>query len=114
MMLERRRADHGLSDLYAGCRAVLFPSRYEGFGLPALEALSAGTRLAVSEGGALPEAVEDFAPVLPFRTEAWREEIRRLVESPEPHDAGPGQRWASHFTWRRSAALTLEAYGRVF
>lgn len=102
-----------LSDLYRGALGTLFPSRYEGFGLPALEALSVGTPLIVSEGGALPEVAGEVCPVLPFEVEAWREEIRGLVESNGSHDPDPGRRWAARFTWRRTASLTLGAYERL-
>ena len=46
-----------LMEYYAGCQALLFPSLYEGFGIPALEALAMGKRVLASDCGALPEVV---------------------------------------------------------
>ena len=55
--------DRELPDLLAACAAVVFPSRLEGFGIPALEALRAGAPLAISSAGALREVVGEDVPV---------------------------------------------------
>jgi glycosyltransferase involved in cell wall biosynthesis len=74
--------DTVLAGCYANANAVVVPSLYEGFGLPALEALAHGRRVLVSDRGALPEVVGDAGTVLPADdVAAW---ARALVS---PHDA---------------------------
>jgi glycosyltransferase involved in cell wall biosynthesis len=78
-----RRYDHlpfaMLASLIRGARAVLFPSLYEGFGLPALEAMQLGAPVLASTGGALPEVAGDAALLVdPFDVDAIREAIRTL------------------------------------
>ena len=60
--------DADLPSLYAGAKVFLFPSLYEGWGLPPLEAMAMGTSAIVSDRGALPEAVGDAATVLPVES----------------------------------------------
>jgi glycosyltransferase involved in cell wall biosynthesis len=68
-----------LFDLVRGARAVLFPSLYEGFGLPALEALGCGVPTMTSSAGSLPEVVDDAAiTVDPYDIQAIAAAIRRL------------------------------------
>lgn len=65
------RVDDGaVAALIAAARAVVVPSAYEGFGLPALEAMAAGTPVIVSDAGSLPEVVGDAAPVFPVGDDA--------------------------------------------
>lgn len=78
-----RRYDHlpfaMLASLIRGARAVLFPSLYEGFGLPALEAMQLGAPVLASTGGALPEVAGEAAMLVdPFDVDAIREAIRAL------------------------------------
>ena len=101
--------DRLLPALYAGARAVVMPSRYEGFGLPCLEAMACGVPVVCSTFGALPETcgeaalVADPDDVTAFTdavlSAAGDDQIRaRLVE------AGP--RRAARFSWSRTAELT--------
>jgi glycosyltransferase involved in cell wall biosynthesis len=65
--------------LMRGARALLFPSLYEGFGLPVLEAMSLGTPVITSTGGSLPEVVGDAAIVVdPLDTEAIQKAIEKI------------------------------------
>ncbi len=78
-----RRYDHlpfaMLASLVRGARAVLFPSLYEGFGLPALEAMQLGAPVLASTGGALPEVAGEAALLIdPFDVDAIRKAIRAL------------------------------------
>lgn len=101
-----------LSDLYAGANAVLVPSLYEGFGLPALEALSVGARVVVSDRGALPEVVGRAAEVLALDVELWASRLSPMILDGTDHDPAPGVEWARAYTWTATARLTAEAYDR--
>jgi len=108
------RAD--LPWLYSACRLYLNPSLYEGFGLPALEALACGAPSLVADTSSLPEVVGDAALRLPPRdVEAWAEAITRLWDDPgaraELARRGPAQ--AARFSWARAARETLQIYRRV-
>ncbi len=108
--------DATLAALYSGCRALVWPSLYEGFGLPPLEALACGAAVAVSNAASLPEVVGEAAVQLPpHDTTAWSETLRRLIEDESWRAAlaarGPAQ--AARFSWRRCAAETLAAYRRA-
>src|SRR5439155_24235336 len=58
-------ADAELADLYAAAGCLLFPSRYEGFGLPCLEAMSCGCPVAAFRNSIIPEVVDDAAGLVP-------------------------------------------------
>jgi glycosyltransferase involved in cell wall biosynthesis len=96
-------------------RAALFvfPSRYEGFGLPPLEAMRMGTPTVVSNAGSLPEVCGSAAPAVdPDDAEGLAAVIDRLLQSPEERRllSEAGQRQAAKFTWARTAELTRAAY----
>jgi glycosyltransferase involved in cell wall biosynthesis len=76
--------DGQLAAFYRNAAFCVFPSRYEGFGLPAIEALGAGKALIASTGGAIPEVVGGLAPCLdPDDEEAWYGEVRKWIVDPE-------------------------------
>lgn len=102
--------------LYNACRLYLNPSLYEGFGLPALEALACGAPALVSDTSSLPEVVGDAALLLPPRdVAAWADAIEALWDDEgaraELARRGPPQ--AARFSWPRAARETLEVYRRV-
>jgi glycosyltransferase involved in cell wall biosynthesis len=105
--------DGQLLALYRGAAALVYPSRYEGFGLPALEAMACGTPVIASRAASLPEVVGDAGTLLDPDDEAgWAEEIARVV-SDEFHSARmrkAGLTRAKEFTWARTASLTLDVY----
>jgi alpha-1,3-rhamnosyl/mannosyltransferase len=99
--------------LMAGAALFLYPSLYEGFGLPPLEAMSCGVPVLVSDRASLPEVVGEAAPCLPALDETvWREAIRRGLEDAGWRQAAAraGLSRAAQFSWDRCAAETLAAY----
>jgi glycosyltransferase involved in cell wall biosynthesis len=90
-----------------------FPSRYEGFGLPPLEAMHLGTPVVTSTAGALPETCGEAAvQVRPEDVEGLANALSRLLKSPEERSArsAAGRRWAASYTWRNAAGRTIEVY----
>ena len=103
-------ADEDLPALYAGARVFAFPSLYEGFGLPVLEALASGVPVACSSATSLPEVASDAALLLePKDVSAWTEGIRRLLkdESLRERLIEAGRARARQFSWRNSAERIL-------
>lgn len=105
-----------LGPLYAGARAVVYPSLREGFGLPALEAMAQGASVVTSVGTATEEVAGDAAVLVdPTSIDAIAEGIERvLADEPFARDLGERARArAATFTWARTAELTVEAYRDV-
>jgi glycosyltransferase involved in cell wall biosynthesis len=102
--------------LLAAATVVVYPSRYEGFGLPALEAMAAGTPLVASNAACLPEVVGDGGLlVAPDDVPALRQALEAVLTQPELRQrlVEAGRRRASAFTWERCAELTLRTYHAV-
>ena len=108
--------DEDLPALYTGAALTLYPSLYEGFGLPPLESMACGTPAVVSTTPALVEVTGDAAPHLP-PTDAvvWADTIVKLLGDPAERArlAKVGRARAAEFTWERSAAVHLNAYRRA-
>lgn len=105
-----------LVSLIRGAKAVLFPSLYEGFGLPALEAMLLGTPVMTSNTSSMPEVVGDAAiKVDPYDVRAMVEAIRALDADADLRgrlaQAGPGQ--AALFSMERYRMRLRDAYGKV-
>lgn len=109
-------ADADLPALYSGATVFVFPSYYEGFGLPPLEALACGTPVVCSYAGSLAEVVGNAAlTVDPFSFIEIAEGLSRLLRNGALRRtlSERGLRRARTFTWRRTALETLRVYERV-
>jgi glycosyltransferase involved in cell wall biosynthesis len=101
-----------LPALYSGALALTFPSLYEGFGLPALEAMSCGTPVIASAASSLPEVVGGAGILLdPLRPEPWAEAVERMARDRDLRESlsAKGLERARLFTWERCARETLSA-----
>ena len=108
-----RVEDETLPALYTGARALIFPSLYEGFGLPALEAMACGTPVVASNTTGLAEAVGDAGlTVDPHSASELAGAIRRVLDDPELSDrlVAAGLARAAEFTWARTARATADVY----
>jgi alpha-1,3-rhamnosyl/mannosyltransferase len=107
-----RVSEDELRALYAGADAFAYPSRYEGFGLPVLEAMAAGAPVLTSKVSSLPEVAGDAALLVdPEDTGAIGAALVRILD--EPGLAGElrarGRAQAARFSWERTARETLAA-----
>jgi len=106
-------ADGDLPALLSGAVALVYPSLYEGFGLPVLEAMACGTPVLTSNVSALPETAGDAAILVdPLSTEAIARGLRALLKDAalRARLAGAGLARARSFSWRRAAGETIAVY----
>lgn len=112
--------DERIVELYSQAELAVVPSLYEGFSLPAIEAMCSGTPLVATDGGALPEVTgQDGETVFRCRkgdADDLAATIRRALDNPDARarvgEAGR-QRVLERWTWRRCAELTVEQYREV-
>lgn len=105
--------DARLADLYAGAKALLFPSWYEGFGLPILEAMSQGCPVICSDRTSLPEVGGEVARYIDPGDPRSIAEAMLALEANGPPARELLLAQAARFSWQRAAAETLAFYERV-
>ncbi len=105
-------SEEDLPGLYGAAQALLFPSFYEGFGLPVLEAMACGTPVVCSDIGALREVGGEAAQFCsPDETAEWQEKMDLLSDDRVRSEwSVAGLERAAHFTWEATAEDTVRAY----
>ncbi len=109
-------AQEDLPLLYAGARLFLFPSLYEGFGLPVLEAMASGVPVVCSNAASLPEVVGEAACLCdPHDVQSWQLALERGLEDEAWRQSAitAGLTQASLFSWDRCAQETAQVYRQV-
>jgi glycosyltransferase involved in cell wall biosynthesis len=104
-----RVPDADRDGLVAAAEALVYPSEYEGFGAPVLEAMALGTPVVCSDRAALPEVVGDAALVLPLDRGAWADALS-TVDRRREFMVSAGRRRATHFTTRVAGERLAAAY----
>ena len=104
-------SDEELVGLYNGCLAFLYPSLYEGFGLPVLEAMACGASVATSHAGSLPEIAGDAAEYAdPLDVQSIGDALLRASAARGEERRAAGLARARDFSWRSTAELTIRCY----
>lgn len=108
--------DAAMPLIYSGAAAFVFPSLYEGFGLPPLEAMACGVPVISSQSSSLPEVVGDAGILVdPHDIDAIVDALRRVLEDRAFAEklAQQGMRRAAGFSWKQTAAETIDVYRRA-
>jgi glycosyltransferase involved in cell wall biosynthesis len=108
--------DRHLAKLYRCSLAFVYPSLYEGFGIPPLEAMLCGTVVVAANVSSIPEVVGDAGILFdPYSTDALADILLNLLDSPSERDRliAKGHQHAQAFSWDKTAAQTLEVYHSV-
>lgn len=109
-------ADQDLPAIYSGASLFLFPSIFEGFGLPVLEAMQCGVPVIASNTSSLPEVVGDAGRLLPLDNSSdWIDSIGELLVNQKENQSyrDKGLEKAKQFSWKKTAEETLNVYRGV-
>lgn len=109
-------AEDDLPSLYSLAEALIFPSIYEGFGLPIIEAQACGCPVVTSASGSMPEVSGGAALLVdPRNPEAIADAVEQLVTDPTLREklVAKGLAWAARLTWEDAARQTLEIFRRA-
>ena len=109
-------SDARLDALYRDAAALVYPSLYEGFGLPVLEAMARGTPVVAMRASSLPEVLGDAGVLLePNDAAGWTASLDAIIGQPDRRAAlaEAGRARAATFTWERTARETYEVYLRA-
>jgi len=112
-LLQLNGSDSQLANFYSGAALFIYPSLYEGFGIPPLEAMSLGCPVACSNNSSIPEVVGDAAEYFdPEDIESIRTAMERVLNSTERQKEliNKGQFRCAQFSWERCAEETLAIY----
>jgi glycosyltransferase involved in cell wall biosynthesis len=116
LVLRENVSDIELARLYSNATAFLFPSHYEGFGLPVLEAMQCGAPVIASRDDAVMEVAGDAATLVDATDVRSWSAIMKTALSDEPWQTAMRQRGlarARSFSWERTARLTREVYAEA-
>ena len=108
--------DEHMPIFYSGAKAFIFPSLYEGFGLPVLEAMASGTPVIASDCSSIPEVVGDAGELLASDDiDGLTGAMRRIIEDDAWRHAlsRAGVEQAAAFSWQRTAQETIDVYRHV-
>ncbi len=106
-----------LPALYTGAEAFVFPSLYEGFGLPLLEAMACGCPVIAADNSSIPEVVGEAGILVKTNDQkAWQKAIKTLISDPKlaSEMIKKGYRQAEKFTWDKTAARTIKLFEKVY
>ncbi|KPF45631.1 hypothetical protein D621_17780 [beta proteobacterium AAP51] len=109
-------ADAELRALYQGAAAVLYPTEYEGFGFPAIEAQAAGAPVVFSPVSSLQELVGPLSLTAPLNDlHAWGLAVQQALSlgNSRPQLSAEARQWAQRFSWKRSLEAHLRVYDSV-
>jgi glycosyltransferase involved in cell wall biosynthesis len=109
-------SDRDLAERYLAATAFIYPSRYEGFGIPPLEAMSHGCPVVCSNSGSIPEVVGDAGVYFdPYNAEEMRSMLERVVTTEELQAdlQARGYKRLSTFSWERCAEETARIYREI-
>lgn len=108
--------ERDLAGLYSGAACFVYPSYFEGFGLPVVEAMQCGVPVIAGNRTSLPEVVGEAGLLFdPFDTQALINALTQVIEDAEFRGVlrAKGLERAKQFSWRTTAKLTLDAYQRA-
>jgi alpha-1,3-rhamnosyl/mannosyltransferase len=108
--------DNNLAKLYSGARVFLYPSVYEGFGLPILEAMACGCPVICSNQASLPEVAGDAAVlVAPEDHELLAHKIENTIENKDfrQHLVETGYQQITKFSWEKAAGKTMAVFRQL-